>query len=237
MATQYACKSCSAALFADQIDRDRRIAHCEACGAVFLIHPEAGHAGPPPANVDIHLHADHLKVVRRWYQPRMWLFLMMAVSWFGIVAGFQLMAFEGGPAWRAIMGLNVVFGIVLLYGALAGLINRTKILVGNGRLTKQHYPLPWRGRLNLETDQIDQFYCTEGTEFQRGRTRPVYQLNVFLNNGSRYPILRHVDSLETILFLENQIEQFLEIEDRPVDGETFRKFQRQTALSSSQGTR
>lgn len=180
------------------------------------------------ANIDIHLKEDHLKVVRRWYRPRMWLYLLMAFSWSGVVAGFTTMQLGNDPLWRLVMALNVLFGVALFYGALAGLLNRTRILVGKGRLIKRHFPIPWHGKQKIEIDQIDQFFCTEGNEFRQGRPHPVYQLNVFLNNGQRLPILRNVDSLEAILFLESQIEQFLGIEDRHVDGETFKKFQQRT---------
>ncbi|CAM2007804.1 hypothetical protein [Acanthopleuribacter pedis] len=233
MASFISCKSCSAPIPGDQIEPARRIAHCTACGAVFLIHAEHSPSAKSVANVEIHLKEDHLKVVRRWYRPHMWLYLMMAISWSGVVAGFQLMQLGGGRLWTAVMVVNVLFAVILFYGSLAGLLNRTRILVGRGRLIKRHFPVPWHGKLKLGTDQIDQFFCTEGREFRQGRAYPVYQLNVFLNSGVRVPILRNVSSLETILFLENQIEQFLGIEDRPVDGETFKKFQKHTKPAES----
>ena len=223
MEQMLSCKRCSDQLPQSKVEDTAGIVHCPTCGAVFMLEPNEHSTTEPSSNIDIHLKNGQLEIVRRWYQPRMWLYVVMSICWFSILIGFWMLHPEWNLWLGIMMGFNAGFGLTLLYGTLCAFFNRTRIFVGEGHLEKRHFPLPWYGKLDIDTQQIDQIYCTERQEFWHGRAHTVYQLNVFLNNGMRSPLLRGIDNLNYALYLEQQIENFLDIQDRPMEGETLKK--------------
>ncbi|CAM2067636.1 hypothetical protein SCOR_19800 [Sulfidibacter corallicola] len=211
------CKRCSARILPEHLDLDRGIAHCASCGAVFSLEATLDAAVTP--GMDIRRSESGLSLTRRWYLPRHWLLMLLALVWNGFFLLWLARTPGFDPLLRLMAGVNLGFGFILFYGALVFLVNRTSIEVDSGRLRLRHGPFPWRRGLSVEIAQIDQLYCSERLVRRRGRAFPVYQVNIFLNNGERRLLLREIYDVNQALYVENQIERFLGIQDRPILGE------------------
>ena len=101
-------------------------------------------------------------------------------------------------------------------------------------MTKQnilirHGPLPWFGNLRIEVSDIKQLYCekyygvlTMGSfryVFRPKHATILYRVSAVLNNYQKIKLVTGIDSYDVAIFLENEIEAWLEIEDRVVADE------------------
>jgi len=92
--------------------------------------------------------------------------------------------------------------------------------VSAGQLTVRHGPFPWPGNHTLHTSELDQLYCTEHHNYSRNGGRSTsYRVNAVLNGGWKIKLLSSMTEAEQALFVEQQVEQHLNIDDRRVGGE------------------
>ncbi len=119
-------------------------------------------------------------------------------------------------------------GLFLTYITLAGFLNATVITVRQGYLTVVHVPLPWFQPPPLHTADIAQFFVrrqvvvyTEG--FIMREIHSVYEVWAQLRQGREVQLIRYLGTPEQALFIEQELEMFLGITDRPVPGEWERR--------------
>ncbi len=98
-----------------------------------------------------------LVITRDWIDPAAGLSGLVAVVVDGAAAATLVFA-HGHP-------LGVLLGAVLAgpggfatYGALAKILNATRIVVDRGSLTVEHAPIWWPGRVRIETSQITRVF-------------------------------------------------------------------------------
>src|SRR5262249_40895239 len=114
---------------------------------------------------------------------------------------------------------HVAVGVGLTYTTLAGFFNQSILEVTRGEISVQHGPLPWFGNRVLSTMDIDQLYCEENASNSQNGSSRNYNLSALLKNGSKLELLKNLDSPEIGLYIEQQIETWLGIKDKPVAGE------------------
>ena len=136
--------------------------------------------------------------------------------WFGtaIARGIWPMAAFGT--------LHGAVGIGLSYYVLAGYINRTVIKVNRNMLTIKHGPLPWFGNKQLHSHDLAQLYCKECMHRHKNSSSCTYEVHAILKDGQHAKLVTGLDESEQALYLEQEIERFLRIEDQPVRGEMSR---------------
>jgi hypothetical protein len=114
-------------------------------------------------------------------------------------------------------------GVGLTYFTLAGFLNQTTIEVDTFRLSIRHGPLPWFGNCTLPAAEIGQLYCQERTRRQNnGGSSTTYSVSAVTKGGRQVKLVSTLEDQDQALFIEQQIEQYLGIEDRPVGGELAR---------------
>jgi hypothetical protein len=102
---------------------------------------------------------------------------------------------------------------------LAGYLNRTIMTVNRSLFTIKHAPIPWPGNRLLNPLEITQLYCKEQMHRNKGSVSYTYEVHAVLKNNERAKLISGLDSSEQALYIEQEIERFLNIEDQPVRGE------------------
>jgi hypothetical protein len=224
------CQHCGKSIAAENINIQSAIAKCGGCGAVFGFAdkvPGSASAGAMKRTVEMprgykleNAGAD-LVITRRWLSWKYLALLGFCVFWDGFLIVWYFIAFtKGGPlVMKLFPVIHVGVGVFLTYTTLAGFLNSTKITVNTAEIGVSHYPLPWPGNRVVQRTEIEQLFCEEKLNRSRNGASYAYNLSAVLAGGRRLKLVAGLDTPENALFLEQKIEGFLGIADRPVAGE------------------
>ena len=80
-------------------------------------------------------------------------------------------------------------------------------------------PLPWLGEKRIQTAELKQLYCKEKLQRGKNSVSYTYQLYAVTRDNQQLQLLSNLDTPDIALFLEQQLEAWLKIEDKPVFGE------------------
>ncbi|MBN1344564.1 MAG: hypothetical protein JXQ73_17875 [Phycisphaerae bacterium] len=226
------CKTCGEPIDADDVNIKLAIAKCRSCNAVFgfaeqLAGQEARKARrnrddvPMPKAITVDPWGHDLTITRRWFSWIHVFLVFFCIAWDSFLVFWYFMAFtEKSPLIFKIFPIfHLATGVGLTYFTIAGFLNRTVIKVASGILSVRHTPLPWPGNHRIETAGLDQIYCTEEIRHGEDNASFNYVVNAKLTDGRKVKLLTGLDEPDQALFIEQQIERHLGIEDRPVRGE------------------
>ena len=115
--------------------------------------------------------------------------------------------------------LHVAVGVFLTYLTTAMFVNKTEIKVNSEKVMVYHGPLPWPGNKQISRFDIDQLYVEEKVHRGKHGLRYTYQVHVVNKEGNKTTLVSHLQKREQACFIEQQIELFLGIKDRPMQGE------------------
>jgi hypothetical protein len=135
------------------------------------------------------------------------------IVWFSIAIG------QGQWAMATFGTLHGLVGVGLTYFVIAGYVNKTYITISYDSLAVQHKPLPFPGAQILKTSDIKQLYSKEKIYHGRNGTSCSYEIHVITHSGKTVKLLSGLSSSEEALFLEQEIEKHLGIQDQVVRGE------------------
>lgn len=258
------CPHCHTPIPTGDFSVDRTWARCRPCDARFPV--EAGRDGRPPGqarpelsrppNVDEQRGLVILSLARPWCGDGLRLLALVLVA---AAAGHLLtlpaarahllqLAARPGPQFLALMGT------VPLYLLVAGLCNETAIEADRDSVRVVHGPLPVGAHHRFPVDQVDQLYtCRIRTRVQdplaghrRGLLRSdvlgesievLYQLRLRLRSGAEHVLFDGLESPEQALYMEQELERRLGIQDRVVSGELDREWRPSTELDREQRPR
>lgn len=169
-------------------------------------------------------HTTHIEILRKWFSNQFLFLTGFVVFWDGILFMlYSRLTLDSPPMALAFPLLHVGVGVGLTYYVLAGWLNRTHIYVGQGRLEVRHAPIPWRGNLNIEATVLKQIYAKEATKtlrsWSRYSTATGYEVRAVTKDGRNIKIVGGLNIQEQAIYIEQQIEKYLRIEDRAVPGE------------------
>jgi hypothetical protein len=224
------CKDCGSEVTANNINLDRMIAKCNICNAVFSFATHLGHnnfysptAQKPkverPKSMTVSALATELKISRKWFSPIFYHLAFFALIWnfpvFGVAVAILL---SGELATLPFLSLHLLAGLGITYMALTLLLNSTEITVNRNQLSIWHGPLPMKKNLIVSANEIAQIYCKE--KIRHGQTATLtYELYALNRNHQRQELVTDLPSAEDAIFLEQEIERFLRIQDQPIRGE------------------
>lgn len=225
------CDACGAVVPAADIDLNRNIAKCAACNNVFNCANQLDGLGKParerlqvelPKGMQMFTRSNGLRIVRRWFGAKFVALTFFCLFWDGFMIAWYVMAISKRVWPMAAFGvIHAAVGIGLTYYVIAGFFNRTVITVLSGKLNIDHGPVPVPGKLSMSAEELDQLYAKRRvTHSRNGGTNVSYELHARLTSGQDRKLLGGLSKEEDALFIEQQIESFLGIEDRAVSGET-----------------
>jgi hypothetical protein len=230
--TDLRCKNCGAPIAEDHIVSHLAMAKCSYCGTVFSIQGLPVHKGRKapehfrrpevamPKGFKVKNVGNTWQISWRWFR---WMHVGLA-AWCVFWDGFLIVwyALSLGPRmWPMALcpTLHTIIGIATTYYTLAGFLNRTIVKIGNGRLEIWHYPLPWWGEKRLRTSDVEQFYCKKNVSSSSDGTTWSYEVYAMLHHGLREKLVTGLNEPEQALYIEQELERFLYIQDAPVPGE------------------
>jgi predicted Zn finger-like uncharacterized protein len=225
------CPDCGAAIPADDVNIDQGLARCRACNGVINVKQAVGadkhppvprpRVGQPPAFTVEDL-GSGVRLSYRWFTWVAVLLTVFCVAWDSFLIVRYSTAFKAGaPLPTGIFAIPLVaVGVGLTYTVLALYLNRTVLVVNDGRLTVRHGPIPWPGRRDVDLSELEQLFCEENmTRGRNGAVSYSYTVNCLLKGERRVSLLSSLPDRQKALFVEQLVEGYLGIEDRPVDGE------------------
>lgn len=176
---------------------------------------------PIPEHITMEQTTGGLLFAYRWFSPAFIFIALFALFWDGFLVFWYTMATaQDAPLIMLLFPiLHVLIGIGLTYFALAGFYNRTLLLVGEGKLSIQHVPLPWPGNKVLQSSDLIQLYSEERVIRTRNGTQLKYKLNAITRENKKMTLLSNLTAPDQVRFLERKLEEYLGITDVPVEGE------------------
>ena len=186
---------------------------------------------PKPDTIFVEDDGANLRLVRRWFDYSYIGTAIFCVFWDGFLVMWYSIAFSvDGPVLMIIFPImHVVVGVWLTYTTIAGFFNSTVVTLSETTLEVKHGPVPWLGNVSVPVTAIEQLYCTHAAmnTWRWNRNAGASQnlllalpvaLNALLTNGRKQIVLRAVPREEG-LYIEQQLEDWLEIEPAHVPGQ------------------
>jgi len=225
------CPSCGTGLPPSALSNALQAARCPTCNTlVDLAAPgsrlapreerRGALAAPIPEKWKVDEGPRTLTARWSWFTWTALIMVPFTLFWNGILAGMAFGVTEGGAhPERLLIGLavpHVWVGLGLAYGTLATFVNSTTVKAGDGVISVRKGPLPWLGNRSIPVDELKQLFVVE----KRGNRGSVsYDVCAVLRDGRKQALVTGLDSSDKARFLETRLEQVLDIQDQPVEGE------------------
>ena len=226
------CPSCQTPLRARDVRVDLALATCHACGEVHDLSERKASASTAPTklprpriklprSVQLELSDAGARISWRWWSFKSLFMAFFCLAWDGFLLmwyGIALNAKNAPVVMLVFPLLHVAVGVGLTYATLAGFLNRTRLEVSRDLLTIRHGPLPWGGNQTLSGRQLKQLYVEEVTRTNKNSTQVSYNVTALDRQGQKVKLLAGLEDKDHALFLEQELERHLGIEDAPVRG-------------------
>ena len=230
------CPECQSAIAPGQININMLLAKCSNCGVVFSFEDRAAAGLPPGASVQARQYAkdrgdipmppgieaqallSELNLQVSWRNRAQGFLTFFTVIWNLFVIPFAIFAILSGELQMLLfLSLHLSVGVGLLYVLIANLVNKTTIQATNKKLIVEHAPLPipFRGGREVNARDIRQLYVEKYVaSTTNGRPNLRYALAARLHTGQRLELVKGLKNPEEGLYIEQQIERFLDIENQ-----------------------
>ncbi|NND08180.1 MAG: hypothetical protein HKN87_17505 [Saprospiraceae bacterium] len=219
------CPACHSFISQGDINEQKSIASCSHCDHVFQIDdaenwdPFGPSLSAQPTGIEVlrlrsmlELRIKHLQSVDR---KELGFLAFFSLLWNGALLPFVFNIISSGT-WILLLFISVhlVAGISMLWYLLTSIFNTTSIDVTKQqvRISTSPITLPGTNEVIIQTPEIDQlFVSTTKTNSPGGN----YGLYLLMKNGKKIKLLDKLNRT-TLMQIEQEIEKYLEISDRPV---------------------
>lgn len=230
MKLQLHCPNCQTRIEPQHININMLIAKCQACGTVFDFEQELPAAKAPaeakdrgdipmPPGISAQSLLSSLYLQLSWRNRKNGFLVLFTVLWNAFVIPFGIFAFLSGEYMvLLILSAHLAVGAGLLYYTLAAFLNTTTIEATRSHLLIEHAPLPipFSPNRDIPAADIKQLYVEEYTaSHTNGQPDIRFALLAKLANGKRIKLLKGLKEPEEGLYIEQQIERFLDLKDLP----------------------
>ena len=173
-----------------------------------------------PERIEIYHRGSCMEIVRKWFDWQIPFLTAFAVVWNGFLFSWYTIAGKNGNfALMLFPLLHVAIGIWLVYYVLAGWFNRTHIFVTPDKIEVWHEPIPWVGNKLINAGSIRQLYTKEQVSRSRSGKIVKYEVHAITRGRRNVKLVDNLPSSEQGLFIEQEIEKYLNIPNLRVRGE------------------
>ena len=228
------CKNCGAPIDQGNIVERLDMARCGHCGIVFALEKRGSNQQQPastalrprvpmPEKIELQELDNTLEIRRRWFGFAFIFLALFCLVWNGFMVAWHVMAWSTGAWFMSFFGLlHTAVGLGLLYFTIAGFLNTTTIRAGQGVLDVKSAPIPWPGNKSVPIVDVKQLYCSEKSHHGKNSSSYTYEVNAIRFNDAKETLVKGLTEADQALYIEQELERFLKIEDRPVRGEVSR---------------
>lgn len=221
------CPGCGEPIGSDQINIHQNLAKCTKCTSLYQLHEALPFRHKPeefmPKGVDVLHLTNELDIEISWRRSLGTFLTFFTIFWNTIVfIGAGAAIISGNYAALLFMSLHLFVGISLLYYHLTLIFNHTSIIVDHHRMLIDHYPLrlPFYPKRNIKIESIKQLYVEKYTESTTNNVpNYAYSVSGLLNNGKKLKLIKGLVHVEQARYIEQEIENFLQIPDEKIAGE------------------
>lgn len=178
-----------------------------------------------PEKIQFNDLGSRIEIARRWFGWETLLATGIAIFWDSVIFTWYGSVSSQTPAFVVYLPiLHVVVGFLITYYALASWINQTHIEASQQRIRVRHGPLPWIGGKEIDAYDVKQLYAKSKHSWFRFRVSfsssdPDFEVRAITKRGKNVKVVGGLTTQEQAIFVEQQLEKFLRIEDAPVPGE------------------
>jgi hypothetical protein len=175
-----------------------------------------------PTNLTVERKLDHIRICRQWLSKKSIAIIIFAIGWDYFTISALIKFSNAEPADSGSIKIITILTLVAVgvtYFAIATLANRTQITVNRKQLIIKHAPIPWFGNKQLTSSELIQLFVFERPREHRTNgeyTPPSFGLRAITKRGKNLLLLTNLDQ-EQALYLEQEIENYLAIKDKPVN--------------------
>lgn len=226
------CPSCNNEVGYADINIDRAIAKCSECSTVFSFDgdntPIANRNKPEvfqPEGIEILHLMSELVIDFKWRKtkPLSGFVVMFAIIWNAILLPFIISAVLSGQFIMLLMiSLHLAVGLGFIVHIITTLFNTTYITVDDKELAIENRPIkiPFVKDHYISVDKIEQLYVKK---YVASRTNGVanyaFSVNAKLRGQADISIIKGLKKENKALYIEQEIELYLDIKDQAVKGE------------------
>ncbi len=234
LGSQLSCPNCESEIFSDDINIDKAIAKCSNCHTVFPFEEEVKKKSRggrrkevfQPEGIEMFRLRSELNIDYKWRntQSTNYFMLFFTMVWNAMILPSAFAAVMSGDLISLLfMSIHIGVGVWLLLGQLSKFINSTFITVDEHYLIIENRPIsnPWFKNKQIPVKNIEQvFVKKKNTGSVNGNPTYGYSVVAIEKRTKReIPLIEGMSKSDKALFIEQEIEYFLGIEDRPIRGE------------------
>ncbi|MEM9822337.1 MAG: hypothetical protein AAF985_14740 [Bacteroidota bacterium] len=227
---QLECPNCQSTIHSEDINLEKLIAKCHDCHAVFAfeekLNMERAFRRPEiflPKGMEILKLRSELEIQVSWRSSLQTGLVFFTIFWNIIVLPFAIFAILSGQIVMLLgLSLHLLVGIGMLYYIITTIFNTTFITASPRRLHIEHRPLrvPFYPDRDIEVMDIEQIYVDKYKRSEtNGRPDYAYSVEAILKNQQHVRLVKGLQYPDQALYIEQEVERFLEIKDRPVTEE------------------
>lgn len=230
MQVKLSCPNCGADIQTKDVNIQRLVAMCSQCNTAFSFEDRLTSTSTRerpdvllPPGIEAYETAEEVDMVISWRQSGSSFLTFFTIVWNGFLIPFIVIAVTTG-AWQMLLGISIhlLVGIGLLYNMIARFVNTTHVNVDRYRLLVDHRPLrmPFYKDRNISVSEIKQVFVEKYVSSKtNGRPNFAFRVSVALNSQRTVQLIRGLKHPDMAVYVEQQVERFLEIEDKPVEEE------------------
>jgi len=224
--TQLQCPKCDHHIIAEDININRGLAKCNNCNNVFTFEEKVNSPLRKrqevlmPEEIEIDEYEDAVTIFYKWRKAKgLNPFLtFFGIAWNLFLIPFLVMAVASGSL-TILLGISIhlMVGVGFLTYIVTRLMNSTYITVDEYELSIEHRPfaIPFIAKNKYYSVQNFKQLYTKRYVSHKTNDQNVYAFGVYasLKDGEEFRIIGALKSKNKALFIEQEIEHFLGIED------------------------
>lgn len=229
MQIQLHCPNCNSSVPATNVVLEKAIAICSNCDTVFNINDKLDQLGRNrpevylPNGIEAYSTPNELNIEVAWKSGLSTFMVLFTIFWNAIVLPFAVVAILSGSfAMLLAISVHLIIGVSLLYWLIAGLVNTTTIIVERKNLEITHAPLkiPFYPARLTPTNNINQLYTNRYRNGSvNGQPTYAFAVHVIFNDKQDIRLVTGLKKSQQARYIEQEIERFLQLKDRSVEGE------------------
>lgn len=229
------CPECRAPVYADNVNLVKTIAKCTSCHNIFEFEEEVRNSKElparyrkeiiiPPGIEVLHL-MNELEIMIKWSKSAKTFMLSFALFWNTFVAiAVTVLILSGTYSILLFFIPFILAGAYMIYASIGYLVNTSFITVDEKRISVSHKPINFliQKDKHFSPNEVQQVFVRKySVGSTNGNPVYAYAVDLLLKNEKKYTLVKELHALKYAQYIEQEIEHYLKIKDRPVDGEYF----------------